>query len=83
MLLGGKGFAAAVPDDFRAYVPSLVRQALASIEAIDLTEMSSNNSASSGADIGRMELILKHKPHPCHGVRNRHYYHVAANAPHD
>mmetsp|Transcript_20902 Transcript_20902/g.45314 ORF Transcript_20902/g.45314 Transcript_20902/m.45314 type:complete len:3366 (+) Transcript_20902:339-10436(+) len=50
--------ATAVPDDFRAYVPLLVRQALASIEAIDLTEWSDNNSAS--GDIERLQLILKH-----------------------
>jgi FKBP12-rapamycin complex-associated protein len=50
--------ATAVPDDFRAYVPLLVRQVLSSIEAIDLTEWNSNSSASE--DIERLELILKH-----------------------
>mmetsp|Transcript_15877 Transcript_15877/g.34227 ORF Transcript_15877/g.34227 Transcript_15877/m.34227 type:complete len:138 (+) Transcript_15877:5459-5872(+) len=37
--------AAAVPEDFQAYVPLLVRQALASIEAIDLTNWSGNTSS--------------------------------------
>lgn len=50
--------AAAVPDDFREYVPLLVRQALASIEAIDLSEWGGNNATT--ADISRLELILKH-----------------------
>ncbi len=50
--------ATAVPDDFRAYVPLLVRQVLSSIEAIDLTEWNSNTTASE--DIERLELILKH-----------------------
>ncbi|KAL7543713.1 hypothetical protein ACHAXR_013532 [Thalassiosira sp. AJA248-18] len=50
--------ATAVPDDFRAYIPLLVRQVLASIEAIDLAEWSNNSSAS--GDIERLELILRH-----------------------
>lgn len=50
--------AMAVPEDFRAYVPLLVRQVLASIEAIDLTGWNGNNSAA--GDIERLELILKH-----------------------
>lgn len=49
--------ATAVPDDFGAYVPLLVRQVLTSIDAIDLAEWSENNSA---ADIARLELILRH-----------------------
>lgn len=50
--------AAAIPDDFRAYVPLLVRQVLASIEATDLTEW--NASSSAPEDMERLELILKH-----------------------
>jgi FKBP12-rapamycin complex-associated protein len=60
--------ATTVPDDFRAYVPLLVRQVLASIEAIELTEWSGSFSLNSGTkasqsasiDIERLELILKH-----------------------
>lgn len=50
--------ASAVPDDFRTYVPLLVRQVLSSIEAIDLTGW--NGSISTSEDIERLELILKH-----------------------
>ena len=50
--------ATAVPDDFRTYVPLLVRQVLSSIETVDLTEW--NNSTSTLEDIERLELILKH-----------------------
>jgi FKBP12-rapamycin complex-associated protein len=53
--------ATAVPDDFRAYVPLLVRQVLASIEAIDLTEWNGSISNSlSSASAERLQLILKH-----------------------
>ncbi|EED89568.1 phosphatidylinositol 3-kinase (PI3K)-like protein [Thalassiosira pseudonana CCMP1335] len=48
--------ATAVPDDFRIYVPLLVRLVLASVEAIDVTEWS-NSSAS--IEIERLDLILK------------------------
>lgn len=51
--------AIAVPDDFRTYVPLLVRQILASIDAIDLSEWSVNSSLSS-SDIVRLELMLRH-----------------------
>jgi len=50
--------AAAVPDDFRKYVPLLVRQILASVEGVNVSEGSSSNNASS--EIERLELILKH-----------------------
>ena len=50
--------AAAVPDDFRAYIPLMVRQVLASIDAVDLTEWGNTNSASE--DMERLHLILKH-----------------------
>jgi len=50
--------ATAVPDDFRTYVPLLVRQVLSSIETVDLTEW--NSSTSTLEDIERLELILKH-----------------------
>jgi len=58
--------ATALPDDFRAYVPLVVRQLLASIEAIDLTEWNSISVAASHStsavseDVERLQLILKH-----------------------
>ena len=51
--------ATAVPDDFRAYVPLLVRQALDSIDSIDLAELTV-------LDINRLELILQH----IQGIKN-------------
>jgi len=51
--------ATAVPDDFRSYVPLLVRQALDSIDSIDLAELTM-------LDINRLELILQH----IQGIKN-------------